>query len=113
MFFAEKIDVLGFGWMYEAILVMLFLVSAVDAVSIVKSLKSGGKELKEYAQLCIKYLKILMCIFAGGFFLLIAATYTEYDTATRAIHGVLGVLLLLDAAVSLWLKLKYRRKAEK
>ena len=66
MFFAEKIDVLGFGWMYEAILVMLFLVSAVDAVSIVKSLKSGGEELKEYAQLCIKYLKILMCIFAGG-----------------------------------------------
>ena len=87
--------------------------SAVDAVSIVKSLKSGGEELKEYAQLCIKYLKILMCIFAGGFFLLIAATYTEYDTATRAIHGVLGVLLLLDAAVSLWLELKYRRKAEK
>ena len=82
-------------------------------MSIVKSLKSGGEELKEYAQLCIKYLKILMCIFAGGFFLLIAATYTEYDTATRAIHGVLGVLLLLDAAVSLWLKLKYRRKAEK
>ena len=113
MLFAERIDVLNFGWMYEAILVMLFLVVAVDGVSIVKSLRAGGENLKDYAQLCVKYLKILMCIFAGGFFVFIAAAYTEYDAATRGIHGVLGVLLLIDAAVSLWLKIKYRRKAEK
>ena len=109
----EKINLISFGWMYELILVMLFAVTVVDAVSIIKCFRGGREEIKEYAELCVKYLKILMCFFAGIFFIIVAVGYTEYDGATRAIHGVIGVLLLIDAAVSLFIKIKYRRKTEK
>lgn len=112
MLLQEKINVLSFGWMYELILVMLFAVTVVDAVSIIKCVKGGLEELKEYAELCVKYLKILMCLFAGVFFIIVAVRYTEYDGITRAIHGVIGILLLIDAAVSLYIKIKYRRKTE-
>lgn len=111
--YPEKINVLSFGWMYEIILVLLFGVTVVDAVSIIRCFKGGLEEIKEYAELCVKYLKILMCIFAGVFFVIVAVSYTEYDNITRAIHGILGGLLLIDAAVSLFIKIKYRRRTEK
>lgn len=105
----ENVDVLGFGWWYEIILVLLTLVVVVDAVSIMKTMSGDYEDKREYAELCVKYLKMLMCVMAGGFFLLVAFTY-GYDAVTSWIHGVLGGLLIIDAAVSLIIKLRYGRK---
>lgn len=102
----EKVDVLSFGWGYELILFCLAAVVVVDAVSIVKTLSGDYEDKREYAQLCIKYLKILMCVMAGAFFLIVALTY-GYDSATSLIHGILGGLLIVDAAVCLVIKLRY------
>lgn len=109
----DKIDIFGMGWIYEAILFMLALVFFVDAFSIIRCIRCGHEEITEYAQLCVKYLKIVMCLFAAFYFLFVAVTYTEYDGATRGIHGALGVMMLIDAVVCLILKIKYRRKQEK
>ena len=103
-----KIDIFSFGFAYELILFMLFAVFVVDCVSIIKCLRSGKEEIKEYAKLCIKYLKIIMCVCAGGFFLIVAFTY-GYDFATSLIHAMLGFMMLTDAAVCLIIKLKYRK----
>ena len=103
-----KIDIFSFGFAYELILFMLFAVFVVDCVSIIKCLRSGKEEIKEYAKLCIKYLKIIMCVCAGVFFLIVAFTY-GYDFATSLIHAVLGFMMLTDAAVCLIIKLKYRK----
>ncbi len=108
----EKIDIYSYGWAYEVILAMLFIVLVIDTVSIIKSLRGGREDIKEYADLCIKYLKILMYLFAGGYCLYVCITY-GLDPASAAIHGILGGLLLIDAAVSLVLKIKYGRKRAK
>lgn len=105
----EKVDLLGFGWAYELILFMLSAVVVVDAVSIAKTMSGDYEEKREYAQLCIKYLKILMCAMAGGFFLIVALTY-GYDRVTSLIHGILGGLLIIDAAVCFVIKLRYGGK---
>ena len=105
----ENVDVVSFGWWYEIILVMLSLVVIVDGVSIIKTMSGELEDNREYAELCVKYLKLLMCVMAGGFFLLVAFTY-GYDTVTSAIHGILGGLLILDALVSLVIKLIYGRR---
>lgn len=109
----DNIDLLEFGWQYELIIFMLTVVVAVDAVGIIRSLKAGIGEMKEYAQLCIKYLKIIMTLFAGAFFIYAGAVNVQYDMATRVIHFVLGALLLADTAVCLFIKIKYRRVTEK
>jgi hypothetical protein len=108
----NKIDIFSYGWIYDAVLLMLFAVAALDCVGIVRSIRDGKEALAEYAALCVKYLKIVMLLFAGGFFLLVAFTY-GYDTATTLIHGVMGVLLIADAVVSLVIKVKYSRRYEK
>lgn len=105
----NKIDIFSYGWIYDAILAMLFIVAAIDFFGIIKSIKAGGEELAEYAALCVKYLKIAMLLFAGGFFLLVAFTY-GYDTATTLIHGFMGFLLIADAVISLVIKLKYTKR---
>lgn len=105
----ENVDVVSFGWWYEIILVLLSLVVIVDSVSIIKTMSGELEDKREYAELCVKYLKLLMCVMAGGFFLLIAFTY-GYDTVTSVIHGILGGLLILDALVSLVIKLIYGRR---
>lgn len=108
----ERVDIFSYGWAYEVILLLLAGSVVIDAVSIVKCFKNGMADVKEYAELIIKYLKILMYIFAGGFMLLVAFTY-GLEPASAAIHGILGFLLLIDAAVCLWMKLKYGRKSGK
>ena len=108
----EKIDLLGYGWAYEIILVLLFGCVVVDSVGIVKCIKGEKEDRKEYAELCIKYLKILFQIAAGAFFLFVCFTY-GYEPATSAIHGILGALLIADAVVCLYIKIKYRRKKER
>lgn len=108
----DKIDIFSYGWAYELILFLLAAGFVIDLVSIIKTLRGSLEDKKEYAELCVKYLKILMYIFAGAFFIIIALTY-GLDPASSAIHGVLGVLLLLDAAVSLFIKLKYGKKSGK
>lgn len=104
------VDPVSYGWAYDVVLFMLFLVAAADAISMVKCFKSGEGELREYAHLCVKYLKIIMLLTAGVFFVYVCAAYTSYDGITRAIHGILGVMLLVDAAAGLILKIKYRRR---
>lgn len=108
----EKVDIFSVGWGYDLILFMLFAVFAVDAVSIVSCLRKGKEDITEYAELCVKYLKILMCAFAGVFFLIVAFTY-GYDFATTLIHIVMGVLMLIDAIVCLVLKIRFTRKKGK
>jgi hypothetical protein len=108
----SKIDIFSYGWIYDAILLMLFAVAALDCVGIAKSIRDGREALTEYASLCVKYLKIAMLFFAGGFFLVVAFTY-GYDTATTLIHGAMGILLIADAAASLVIKLKYSKRYEK
>lgn len=105
----ENVDVVSYGWWYEIILVLLSLVVIVDSVSIFKTMSGGLEDKREYAELCVKYLKILMCVAAGGFFLLVALTY-GYDRLTSAIHGILGSMLILDALASLVIKLIYGRR---
>ncbi|MBQ5332392.1 MAG: hypothetical protein J6K92_03915 [Oscillospiraceae bacterium] len=105
----NKIDIFSYGWIYDAILAMLFIVAAIDFFGIIRSIRAGGEELSEYAALCVKYLKIAMLIFAGGFFLIVAFTY-GYDTATTLIHGFMGFLLIADAIVSLVIKLKFSKR---
>lgn len=106
----EKTDILSYGVIYDIILGLLAVCFAVDAVSIVRCVKAGEEELREYAKLCVKYLTIVMKTFAGVFYLIVAFTY-GLETASAAIHGVLGVLLLADGAVSLFIKLKYGRRS--
>lgn len=108
----NKIDIFSFGWMYDVVLTLLFVVAAIDFVGIIRSIKEGKEELTEYATLCVKYLKIAMLLFAGVFFLLVAFTY-GYDFATTLIHGVMGFLLVADAIASLVIKLKFKRRYEK
>lgn len=108
----EKIDVFSLGWPYEVILFALFLCVVVDAVGIVKSLRAGGEDIKEYADLCVKYLKLLFQLAAGVFFIYICIT-SGMEPASAAIHGVLGGALLLDAAVCLYIKLRYGKKIKK
>ena len=108
----NKIDIFSYGWIYDAVLLMLFIVAAVDCVGIIRSIKEGKEELAEYAALCVKYLKVAMLLFAGGFFLIVAFTY-GYDPATTLIHGIMGFLLIADAVVSLVIKIKYSRRYEK
>ncbi|MCI7767742.1 MAG: hypothetical protein MSJ26_07185 [Oscillospiraceae bacterium] len=105
----NKIDIFSYGWIYDAILTMLFIVAAIDFFGIIRSIRAGGEELAEYAALCVKYLKIAMLLFAGGFFLLVTFTY-GYDTATTVIHGFMGFLLIADAIISLVIKLKYTKR---
>lgn len=104
----DQIDIFSYGWAYEVILLLLAGSFAIDAVSIVKCFRGGKEEIKEYAKLIIKYLKIFMYIFAGGFLIYVAFTY-GLEPASAAIHGVLGILLETDAAVCLFIKLKYGR----
>lgn len=108
----NRIDIFSYGWIYDAILFMLFAVAAIDLVGIIRSIKAGSEELAEYAALCVKYLKVAMLLFAGGFFLIVAFTY-GYDAATTIIHGIMGFLLIADAVVSLVIKLKYQKRYEK
>ena len=108
----DKIDIFSYGRIYDAILLMLFVVAAVDCFGIIRSIKEGKEELAEYAALCVKYLKIAMLLFAGGFFLIVAFTY-GYDITTTVIHGFMGFLLIADAVVSLIIKIKYSRRYEK
>ena len=108
----NKIDIFSYGWIYDAVLLMLFAVTVTDAIGMIGSIRSGKEALAEYAALCVKYLKVIMLLFAGSFFLLVAFTY-GYDLATTAIHAVLGFLVLADAAASLVIKVKYARHYEK
>ena len=104
-----EFDIFEMGWAYEVIMFMLFLVFVVDAVSIVKCLKSGKEEITEYAELCVKYLKILLCIAAGAFFMYVALT-KGYDAVTSGIHAALGIMMLADAFVCLILKIRFTRR---
>lgn len=108
----NKVDVFDFGFGYELILILMTGVFIVDAVSIVKSLKGGYEDIREYAQLCVKYFKILLTAFAAWFFLTVAFTY-GYDSVTSAIHGVLGVMMIIDTVACLVVKLRYGRKKRK
>ncbi len=108
----KKIDIFEFGWAYEIILFMLAAVFIIDCVGIIGSFRSGEEEIREYAELCVKYLKIIMYFMAGTFFLIVAFSY-GYDLTTSLIHGILGGLLIADGAVSLIIKLKYRQKVRK
>ena len=103
----EKLDIYSFGWAYELILGLLAIGVIIDAVSIIRCIKAGREDIKEYAELCIKYLKILMQLAASVFFLIVTFTY-GLDPASAAIHGILAVLLIIDAVVSLVIKIKYR-----
>ncbi len=105
----NKIDIFSYGWIYDAILAMLFIVAVIDFIGIIGSIKAGGEELSEYAALCVKYLKVFMLLFAGGFFLIVAFTY-GYDTATTLIHGFMGFLLIADAVASLVIKLRFSKR---
>ncbi len=108
----NKIDIFSYGWIYDVMLGLLAVGVVIDAFSIVKCLKAGKEDIQEYAQLCIKYLKLILYFAAGVFFLIICFTY-GLDTVTSAIHGVLGAMLLIDGIVSLIIKLKYTVKPVK
>lgn len=105
----NQIDIFSFGWAYELILLALFIVFVVDSVSIIVCLKKGQEDIKEYAELCVKYLKILMCFFAGIFLLIVAFTY-GYDFTTSLIHCIIGCTTLIDAVACLIIKLRFGRK---
>lgn len=104
-----EFDIFEMGGGYELIMFMLFAVFVVDTVSIVKCLRGGKEEITEYAELCIKYLKILLCLVAGAFFMYVALI-KGYDAATTGIHAALGIMMLADAFVCLILKIRFTKK---
>ncbi len=105
----EKIDIFEYGWTYEIILGLLSFSVIVDAVSIIKSFMGDIEDIKEYADLFIKYFKLIMYVFAGGFFIYVAAFY-GLEPGSAAVHWILGILLIVDAVVCLVIKLKYGKK---
>lgn len=108
----DKVDIFGYGWTYEIILGLLAFSFIIDAVSIVKSFRGGLEDIKEYAELFVKYLKILMHLFAGGFFIYVGLTY-GLDAGSTAVHLILGALLIADAIVCMYIKLRYGKRSGK
>ncbi len=101
-------DIFSLGYIYDAILLMLFIGPAIDFVSIIKVLRSPVEERKEYAEEIIRWFKLVMYLFAGGYCFYIAI-FGGYDTATALIHVFLGVWLILCMGLSLYVKIKYRK----
>ncbi|MGN0666037.1 MAG: hypothetical protein ACI4KF_05875 [Huintestinicola sp.] len=105
-------NILEYGPLYIAFIVLLALSVVMDAASITRSLKKGGSELTDYATYFIKYLKIAILFFAGAF-CVYAAVMDFADSTTRLIHGILGILLLFDSIASIIIKMKYKRDKKK
>ena len=101
------IDIFSLGWIYDAILLMLFISPIIDLVSIIKVLRSPVEERREYADEIIRWFKLVMYLFAGGYCFYIAA-FGGYDTVTALIHVFIGVLLIGCMGLSLFVKIKYR-----
>ncbi|MBQ5310997.1 MAG: hypothetical protein ILP19_03020 [Oscillospiraceae bacterium] len=100
-------DIFSFGYIYDAILFMLFLSPLIDLVGIVKIMRSSVAERKEYAEEIVRWLKLVMYLFAGGYCFYIAIA-GGYSAVTAAIHIVIGLLLYISMGLLLYIKIKYR-----
>ena len=96
-----------FGAAYIVFMVLVGVVFVMDAVVIVNVLTKRKKELTDYAEFMIKFTKIIMLAAIGAYFIL----QTLDDGllySVKVFKIVIGVMAVLDAAASLFVKLKFR-----
>ena len=101
-------SIFDFGYIYDIILLMLFISGCVDIYGLAKVVKGSAEDKKEYAEEIIRWFKLVMYVFAGGWCIYLC-TLGQYDMATCGIHIGIAVLLAVDLCLSLYIKIRYRR----
>lgn len=96
-----------FGAAYIVFMVLVVVVFFMDAFVIVNVLTKRKKDLTDYAEFMIKFTKIIMLAAIGAYFIL-QTLDDQILYSVKVLHIVIGVMALLDAAASLFVKLKFR-----
>ncbi|MBP0954654.1 MAG: hypothetical protein J6M90_03300 [Oscillospiraceae bacterium] len=103
-----QIDFFEYGIIYDIILFMLFAVGVFDIIFMIVTARRDIEEKKEYAQLIVKWLGILLKAAAAVYCFIVTFTY-DVDLTTKLIHAGIGALLTVDTVFSLYYKIKYGR----
>lgn len=98
-----------YGWPYTLMLVFLFASVFMDSVAFWKCRTMSGKELSEYATSFIKIYKIIVYLVFVAVFIFTMVT-REMVLRDILIHSILGILLIMDCAISIYIKTKYKVK---
>ncbi len=96
-----------FGAAYIVFMVLVVVVFFMDTFVIINVLTKRKKELTDYAEFMIKFTKIIMLAAIGAYFIL-QTLDNQLLYGVKVLHIVIGIMALLDAAASLFVKLKFR-----
>lgn len=100
-----------YGWGYIVFLVLITAGLLLNVFSSVRVLKKGGADLRDYADVFLKYTTIVFMFLIGAWCIFNAIT-PDYDAVTVGIHAVLGALLIADGIFTLVIKLRYKSKGK-
>lgn len=98
-----------FGAAYMVGMALVVIVAVIDVISDVHCFKKHPEDIHDYAEVMIKYSKIIVIALLGVYFIL--QTFdSRIIPSVRALHIIIGVIAVADSAVSLFIKLKFSRK---
>lgn len=98
-----------FGTAYMVGMALVIIVAVIDVISAVHCFKKHPEDLHDYAEVMIKYGKIIVIAMLGVYFIL-----QTFDSrilpSVKALHIAIGVIAIADSAAGLFIKLKFSRK---
>ena len=101
-----------YGWLYIVFLALIVGGVVLNVISTVRVLKKGGGELRDYADVFIKYMTIAFMFIIGAWCIINVIT-PDYDIVTVLVHLIIGLAVIGDGIFSLIVKLKYKTKSQK
>ena len=101
-------SIFDFGLIYDIILLLLFIAVAIDTVGLIKFIPMPLSDKKEYTEDVVQPLKLIMYTAAAAYCIYITVT-GGYDSVTNGIHIFMAAILIADAAIWTFIKIKYRK----
>lgn len=97
-----------FGAAYIVAMALVAVIAVIDAVSVIHCLTKHREDLHDYAEVMIKYTKIIVIALMGVYFIL-QTLDDKILTSVKILHIAVGIIAVADSAVCFYVKRKFSR----